>query len=48
MLTFGWGEILLVFVVIIIVVGPKELPFLIKQLLTITKSIRKLSKDFKN
>ena len=26
MLTFGWGEILLVTVVIIVVVGPKDLP----------------------
>ena len=32
MLTFGWGEILLVFVVVIVVVGPKDLPKLIKQL----------------
>ena len=48
MLTFGLGEILLVLVIIIIFVGPKELPFLIKQISNITKSIRKLSKDFKN
>ena len=47
MLTFGWGEILIVFVIFIIVVGPKELPKLIKQLSSFTKSIRKLSTDFK-
>ena len=47
MLTFGWGEILLVVVMIIIFVGPKELPYLIKQFSSIAKSIRKLSKDFK-
>ena len=47
MLTFGWGEILLVLVVVIIVVGPKDLPKLIKQLSSFTKSIKKLSKEFK-
>ena len=31
MLTFGWGEILLVIGVIIVVIGPKDLPKLIKQ-----------------
>jgi sec-independent protein translocase protein TatB len=47
MLTFGWGEILLVTVVIIVVVGPKDLPKLIKQLSSFTKSLKKLSREFK-
>ena len=47
MLTFGWGEILIVFVIIIIFVGPKDLPKLIKQLSSFTKSVKKLSSDFK-
>ncbi|MDC6448422.1 Sec-independent protein translocase protein TatB [Alphaproteobacteria bacterium] len=47
MLTFGWGEILLVFIVVIIVVGPKDLPKLIKQLSSFAKSIKKLSREFK-
>ena len=47
MFTFGWGEILIVFVITIVVVGPRELPKLIKQLSSFTKSIRKLSRDFK-
>ena len=47
MLTFGWGEILLVFVVVIVVVGPKDLPKLIKQLSTFAKSLKKLSREFK-
>ena len=47
MLTFGWGEILIVFVITIVVVGPKELPKLIRQLSSFTKSIKKLSRDFK-
>ena len=46
MLTFGWGEILLVLVVVIIVVGPKDLPKLIKQLSSFTKSLKKLSREF--
>ena len=47
MLTFGWGEILLVFVVVIVVVGPKDLPKLIKQFSTFAKSLKKLSREFK-
>ena len=48
MLTFGWGEILLLVGVIIIVVGPKDLPKLIKQFSSFSKSIKKLSREFKN
>ena len=48
MLSFGWTEILLVFIVVIIFVGPKELPKLIKQLSSFTKSIKKLSREFKS
>ena len=48
MLTFGWSEILLVLIVVLIVVGPKDLPKLIKQLSSLTKSIKKLSRDFKS
>ena len=48
MLTFGWGEILLVIGVIIVVIGPKDLPKLIKQFSSFTRSIKKLSIEFKN
>ena len=47
MFTFGWGEILLVLVVVIVVVGPKDLPKLIKQFSTFAKSLKKLSREFK-
>ena len=47
MLTFGWGEILLVLVVVFVVVGPKDLPKLIKQFSTFAKSLKKLSREFK-
>ena len=48
MLTFGWGEILLLVGVIIVVVGPKDLPKLIKQFSSFSKSIKKLSREFKS
>ena len=48
MLTFGWGEILLVVGIIVVVIGPKDLPKLIKQFSLFTRSIKKLSKEFKN
>ena len=48
MFTFGWGEILLVLVITIVIVGPKDLPKLIKQLSTFTKSLKKLSREFKS
>ena len=47
MLSFGWAEILLVFIVVIIFVGPKDLPKLIKQFSTFAKSLKKLSREFK-
>ena len=48
MLTFGWGEILLVVGIIVVVIGPKDLPKLIKQFSSFTTSIKKLSREFKN
>ena len=48
MLTFGWGEILLVIGVIIVVIGPKDLPKLIKQFSSFARSIKKLSREFIN
>ena len=47
MLTFGWGEILLLVGVFIVVVGPKDLPKLIRQFSSFSKSIKKLSREFK-
>ena len=48
MLSFGWSEIALVAVIIIIVVGPKEIPNLLKQLGSLSKSLRKISRQFKS
>ena len=48
MLSFGWSEIALVFVVVVVVVGPKEIPNLLKQLGIISKSLKKTSRQFKD
>ena len=48
MLTFGWGEILLVVGIIVVVIGPKDLPKLIKQFSSFTRFIKNLSSEFKN
>ena len=48
MLSFGLSEIALVFVVIVIVVGPKEIPNLLRQFGSFSKSLRKISRQFKN
>ena len=48
MFSFGWSEIALVVVIIIIVVGPKEIPNLLKQLGSFSKSLKKISREFKN
>ena len=47
MFSFGWGEILLIFVVVIVVVGPKDIPNFIRQIGKITKTIKKVSREFK-
>ena len=48
MFSFGWGEILLVFVVVIIVVGPKDIPKFLRQIGNLSKSIKKISREFKS
>ena len=48
MLSFGWSEIALVVVVIIIVIGPKEIPSFLKQLGSFSKALKKTSRQFRN
>ena len=48
MFTFGWGEIFLVIIIVIVVVGPKDLPKFIKQIGFLSKNIKKISTDFKS
>ena len=47
MLSFGLSEIALTAVIIIIVVGPKEIPNLLKQLGSFSKSFKKITRGFK-
>ncbi|MBI28859.1 MAG: Sec-independent protein translocase protein TatB [Alphaproteobacteria bacterium MarineAlpha5_Bin11] len=46
MLSLGWPEVFIVLLVVIIVIGPKELPSLIKHLGSFTKKIRSISREF--
>ena len=48
MFSFGWSELALITVVIVIIVGPKEIPNLLKQLGTFSKSLKKITREFKN
>ena len=47
MFSFGWSEIALIVIVVIIIVGPKEIPNLLRQIGYFTKSVKKISRDFK-
>ena len=47
MFSFGWSEIILTLIIVIIVVGPKEIPNLIRQVGSFSKSIKKVSREFK-
>ena len=44
MFSFGWSEIALTIVIIVIVIGPKEIPNLLRQLGSFSKSIKKISR----
>ncbi len=48
MFTFGWGEIFLIGIIVVVVIGPKDLPRFIKQIGFLLKNIRKISSDFKS
>ena len=48
MFSFGWSELTLIAVIIIIVVGPKELPNLLKQIGYFSKSLKKITREFKS
>lgn len=48
MLSFGLSEIALVVVVVVIVIGPKEIPNLLRQLGSFSKALKKASRQFKN
>ena len=47
MFSLGWMEISIILIIIVIVVGPKEIPTVIKFLKSITSGLGKLSREFK-
>ena len=44
MFSFGWGEIFLVLIVVIVVVGPKDIPKFLRQIGKLSKSFKKISR----
>ena len=48
MFTFGWSEIFLIGIIVIVIIGPKDLPKFIKQIGSLSKNIKKISSDFKS
>ena len=48
MFSLGWMEISIILIITVIVVGPKEIPAVIKFLKSITSGLGKLSREFKS
>ena len=46
MFSLGWMEISIILIITIIIVGPKEIPTVIKFIKTISTNLSKLSKEF--
>ena len=46
MFSLGWMEISIILIITIVVVGPKEIPTVIKFIKSITKNLRKVSREF--
>ena len=48
MFSLGWMEISIILIITVIVVGPKEIPTVLKFLKSITSGLGKLSREFKS
>ncbi len=48
MFSLGWMEISIILIITVIVVGPKEIPAVIKFLKNVTSGLGKLSREFKS
>tara|TARA_Y100000590_G_scaffold364139_1_gene422260 strand:+ start:19722 stop:19985 length:264 start_codon:yes stop_codon:yes gene_type:complete len=48
MFNIGWQELLIISAVIVIILGPKELPNVLNIFFSVTKKIRNLASDFLN
>ena len=46
MFSLGWMEMSIILIITVIVVGPKEIPTVIRFVKSITSSLKKLSKEF--
>ncbi len=46
MFSLGWMEISIILIVTVILVGPKEIPTVIKAIKSITSSLKKMSREF--
>ena len=46
MLSLGWMEISIILIITIVVVGPKEIPTVIKFIKAIAQNLRKVSREF--
>ena len=48
MLDIGWQEFLLVAFILLIVIGPKELPKVLKSIMSFVRKIKSMAYDFQN
>ena len=46
MFSLGWMEISIILIITIVIVGPKEIPTVIKFVKSITSNLRKISQEF--
>ena len=46
MLSIGWTEVTIIFIIVVLVIGPKELPTLLKQVGYFSKKIKSISREF--
>ena len=46
MFSLGWMEISIILIITIVIVGPKEIPTVIRFVKSITKNLRKVSQEF--
>jgi sec-independent protein translocase protein TatB len=46
MFSLGWMEISIILIITIVVVGPKEIPTVVRFIKSITQNLRKVSREF--
>src|SRR5690606_20106956 len=48
MFSLGWAEIFLIAVVALIVVGPKDFPYLVRQMMAVIGKLRGMAREFQS